>query len=64
MIEEKRRKTPGPVAVPGRIRTTVYLDEQLTEWGKRQPGGLSDVLRRLLEQERSRVNSETSSAQH
>ncbi len=38
----------GPVAHAGRARVTVYLDESLAEWGKRQEGGLSDLLRRLL----------------
>ncbi|MGC4043644.1 MAG: hypothetical protein QM758_07540 [Armatimonas sp.] len=33
---------------PKRVRVTVYLDEVLTEWGKRQEGGLSELLRRLL----------------
>ena len=57
MDEAKTKKSPGPVAVPGRARTTLYLDEALTEWGKRQPGGLSEVVRRLLEQERLRIGA-------
>jgi uncharacterized coiled-coil DUF342 family protein len=31
-----------------RVRVTVYLDENLADWGKRQEGGLSELLRRLL----------------
>lgn len=42
------QKQRGPVARAGRARVTVYLDESLAEWGKRQEGGLSDLLRRLL----------------
>jgi len=38
----------GPLAIPGRVRVTLYLDEPLVEWGKHQAGGLSDLVRRLL----------------
>lgn len=55
MEEKKVSKRPGPVPVAGRVRTTIYLDESLSEWGKHQPGGLSELMRRLLEQERSRL---------
>lgn len=46
-IKSSQRRR-GPVARGGRARVTVYLDESLAEWGKRQEGGLSDLLRRLL----------------
>lgn len=39
----KRRKAAD------RVRVTVYLDEPLASWGKQQEGGLSELLRRLLE---------------
>ncbi|MES2463587.1 MAG: hypothetical protein V4671_23685 [Armatimonadota bacterium] len=38
----------GPLATPGRVRVTVYLDESLADWGKQQQGGLSGLIRRLL----------------
>ena len=33
-----------------RVRVTVYLDESLAVWGKQQEGGLSDLLRNLLQE--------------
>ena len=45
--ETKGRKR-GPVAGPPRLRTTLYLDAELVEWGKMQPGGLSELIRGLL----------------
>ncbi|WP_395090298.1 hypothetical protein [Armatimonas sp.] len=62
MTEIKRRRPPGPAPIPGRVRTTVYLDELLAEWGKQQPGGLSEVVRRLLKQEQARINEGATSA--
>jgi hypothetical protein len=50
-----RRRRPGPVAKPGRVRVTLYLDGPLAEWGKHREGGLSDLVRRLLAEERSRI---------
>lgn len=41
---------PGP---PTR-KYTVLLEEDLAEWAKRQPGGLSDLMRRLLKEARTR----------
>lgn len=38
----------GPVPKPGRVRVTLYLDSTLADWGKRQKGGLSDLVRNLL----------------
>ena len=32
------------------VRTTVVLDRDLLEWGKNQPGGLSRLLRELLQE--------------
>lgn len=48
METRTQRRKPGPVPTPGRVRVTVYLDETLADWGKRQEGGLSDLMRRLL----------------
>jgi len=31
-----------------RIKTTLLLDLDTVEWGKRQPGGLSGLIRQLL----------------
>ncbi len=40
------RKKPGRVPGPPTVRYTVLLEEELGEWAKRQPGDLSEVLRR------------------
>lgn len=42
------RRKPGPVARPNTRVATVILDEDLLDWGKSQPGGLSETMRRLL----------------
>jgi hypothetical protein len=44
----EERKKPGPVPGPPTRKYNVLLDEALAEWGKHQPGGLSELLRRLL----------------
>jgi hypothetical protein len=47
-------KKRGPVPGPPRERTTVYLEADLVEWAKSQPGGLSELVRDLLKQEKER----------
>jgi hypothetical protein len=54
-----KKKRPGPLAKPGRVRVTVYLEEPLAEWGKTQPGGLSDLLRRLLSDAQQQIVEES-----
>lgn len=51
---EKRRR--GPVANPNTLRTTVVLDRTLADWGKKQPGGLSAILRQCLEERRAQAD--------
>ena len=51
----KRRR--GPVPGTPTDKYTVLLPPTLGEWGKEQPGGLSELLRRLLEQERVRAGA-------
>jgi hypothetical protein len=46
------RRKPGPVPGPERRQFTILIDPELGEWGKQQPGGLSEMVRRLLHQER------------
>lgn len=49
------RKKPGPKRrLAPVVRTTLMLEEELVEWGKGQPGGLSDLVRRLLREEKER----------
>ena len=45
----KRRRVGRAVK---RVRVTVYLDEPLASWGKQQEGGLSELLRHLLNEAR------------
>jgi hypothetical protein len=47
---QKTRRKPGPVPGPERRQFTILIDPDLGEWGKQQPGGLSELIRRLLHQ--------------
>jgi hypothetical protein len=51
---EPVRKKPGPVANPNLVTTSVSLEADKLDWGKRQPGGLSAFLRRLMAEEYER----------
>ena len=54
-------RKPGPVpGVPTR-KYNVMLEESLAEWAKVQPGGLSEMVRRLLNEERQRRASDQTS---
>ena len=48
MDTQKERKRPGPVRKLNTKQYVVMLEEEPAEWGKHQPGGLSELLRRLL----------------
>jgi len=39
---------------PEHLRYQITLSKEAGEWGKNQPGGLSALVRRLIEQERRR----------
>ena len=60
---KKQRKKPGPVAGsksgPERAKTSMEVDVDLIDWGKAQPGGLSELVRRLLREEQTRQSSAT-----
>lgn len=45
-------RKPGRVPGPPTAKTSVLLPPDLVEWGKKQPGGLSWLLRRLLTEAR------------
>ena len=47
--EQKRRRGRVP-ANAERVKTTLLLDLDTVEWGKREPGGLSELIRQLLRQ--------------
>lgn len=49
-------KKPGPKPGPKTQKYNVLIEEELGEWGKEQPGGLSELIRRLLKKERSRFS--------
>ena len=55
MGKESAPKKPGPMPGSPTRKYNVLLDEELAEWGKAQPGGLSELLRRILKEERSRL---------
>ena len=60
---EKTRKKPGPIPGPPMRKYNVLIEEELAEWGKRQPGGLSELIRALLTEERKRRDTKPSSLQ-
>lgn len=49
------QKKPGRVPGTPKQKVTVLLDPDLLEWGKQQPGGLSETLRQLLRAARDRA---------
>jgi hypothetical protein len=53
----KERRKPGPVPGVPTMKCTVLLPPALADWGKAQPGGLSELMRRLLEAERVRLGA-------
>ncbi len=56
--ETKTRKKPGPVPGAPTRKYNVLLEEELGEWAKQQPGGLSELVRRLIREERQRKEAE------
>ena len=64
--EQKQRKKPGPVPGSGsgkdRVKTSMEIDADLLEWGKQQPGGLSELVRRLLREEKGRPQKKVAEA--
>ena len=50
----RRGRVPSEVE---RIKTTLLLDLDTVEWGKRQPGGLSEIIRQLLREKYESVRS-------
>ena len=56
--DHKERRKPGPVPGPPTRKVNILLEEELAEWGKQQPGGLSEMVRRLLQTERRRTHEE------
>jgi hypothetical protein len=52
--EARVRRKPGPVPGPPTRKYNLLLDEELGEWGKQQPGGLSELVRQLLTEEKNR----------
>lgn len=56
---ETERRKPGPVPGPEMRQFTILMEPDLGEWGKRQPGGLSELVRRLLREEKQRQEKTT-----
>lgn len=46
--EDTGGKRRGPVPGPEKARTNVLIEPDLLEWGKHQPGGFSELVRRLV----------------
>ena len=56
METQKTRRRSGRVKNPEFTRTTLLLNREIAEWAKHQPGGLSGIVRTLLDQARQRAN--------
>ena len=48
MADEQKRTRGRVPADAERVKTTLLLDLDTVEWGKREPGGLSELIRQLL----------------
>jgi hypothetical protein len=51
VTKRRRGRVPGPKT----DRYQVLLSPELAEWGKQQPGGLSELLRRLMQDAREQM---------
>jgi hypothetical protein len=56
----QKGKRPGRVKGPATQKYTLMLDEADAEWGKQQPGGLSELLRRFLREAREKAEAKAS----
>lgn len=52
----------GPVPGPPTEKATLLLDPKLKEWGKHQAGGLSELVRRLMQDEHDRQQAKNDPA--
>jgi hypothetical protein len=52
-----KKRRPGRVAGPVTEKYTILLPPELGDWGKRQPGGLSDLVRRLIQEAKDKQES-------
>ncbi len=59
---EKPRKKRGPVPGPETEKYTVLIAPDLAEWGKYQPGGLSETIRVLMQAARAKEQREQAGA--
>ena len=50
MANDQKRTRGRVPADAERVKTTLLLDLDTVEWGKREPGGLSELIRQLLRQ--------------
>ena len=50
MANDQKRTRGRVPADAERVKTTLLLDLNTVEWGKREPGGLSELIRQLLRQ--------------
>ena len=62
METDQRRKVGRPRGKADRQPYNILLDPEIGEWGKQQPGGLSELVRRLLHEAREKMADRTPSA--
>lgn len=56
LVSSMEKRKLGRPRGPEHIKYQVLLDRESGEWGKSQPGGLSALVRRLLLEERARLD--------
>lgn len=54
ILENKERRKPGPVPGTEKRQYTILIEPELGDWGKAKAGGLSELVRRLLREEKER----------
>lgn len=58
MPEEKPKGRPGPSRrLPRMGKHTVLIEDEVAEWAKRRPGGMSETVRRALRELRDRLEN-------
>lgn len=58
-MNSEEKKKPGPIAGPETVRTNVLVEPDLLDWAKRQPGGFSETVRRLLREAKGSTSEAT-----
>lgn len=58
-MESQEKAKPGPVPGPIKVQATILIEPDLIQWGKHKPGGLSQLVRRLLREAKEKENTDS-----